>query len=93
MGGDDADETARPRGPRPGRPRRTDGTERGAEYEYRTVTIPYGTSASAAHRLLTDAAEYDRWELARTTLYVGGRREVLLRRRIIRVRATLRATL
>ncbi len=74
---------ARPQGPRPRWLRRT------SEYEYRTVTIPYGTSTAAVRQMLTDAAEYDRWELARTTLYVGGRREVLLRRRIIRVRATL----
>ncbi len=74
---------ARPQGLRQGPSRRAD------EYEYRTVTIPYSTSSAAVRQMLTDAAEYDRWELARTTLYVGGRREVLLRRRIIRVRATL----
>jgi len=58
------------------------------QYEYRTVTIPYSTSPADAHRMLTDAAEYDRWELARTTVFVGGRREVVLRRRVIRVEAT-----
>ncbi len=60
-----------------------------AEYEYRVVTIPRTTSRSDARRLLTDEAEYGRWELARTSLYAGGERKVWLRRRIIRVRSTL----
>jgi Family of unknown function (DUF5703) len=38
---------------------------------------------------LTDAAEYGRWELDRLRLYPDGRRRVVLRRRIIRVRSTL----
>ncbi|MCL2424681.1 MAG: DUF5703 family protein [Micrococcales bacterium] len=53
------------------------------------MTLPPTTSAAAAREQLTEAAEYGRWELARTVLYAGGRREILLRRRIIRVRATL----
>ncbi len=59
------------------------------QYEYRTLRIPPTTSTSDARRLLTDEAEYGRWELARTRLYVGGERKVWLRRRIIRVRSTL----
>lgn len=58
-------------------------------YEYRVVTIDRSTSQSDARRQLTDEAEYGRWELARTLLYVGGERRVWLRRRIIRVSSTL----
>jgi hypothetical protein len=56
-----------------------------AEYEYRVLTIPRGTSRTEARRMLTEHAEYGRWELARVRLYSGGRRRVWLRRRIIRV--------
>lgn len=59
------------------------------QYEYRTLRIPPAVSTSDARRLLTDEAEYGRWELARTRLYAGGERKVWLRRRIIRVRSTL----
>lgn len=59
------------------------------QYEYRVLTIPRTTSRTDAGRLLTDEAEYGRWELARTLLYTGGERKVWLRRRIIRVRSTL----
>lgn len=59
------------------------------QYEYRVLTIPRTTSRNDAGRLLTDEAEYGRWELARTLLYSGGERKVWLRRRIIRVRSTL----
>lgn len=61
----------------------------GGQYEYRVLTIPRTTSRSDARRLLTDEAEYGRWELARTSLYAGGDRRVWLRRKIIRVRSTL----
>ncbi|HMO10119.1 MAG TPA: DUF5703 family protein [Actinotalea sp.] len=62
---------------------------RGAQYEYRVLTIDRTTSRSDASRLLTDQAEYGRWELARTRLYAGGARKVWLRRKIIRVASTL----
>ncbi|MBO1750248.1 hypothetical protein J4G33_00355 [Actinotalea sp. BY-33] len=58
-------------------------------YEYRVVTIGQETSRSDARRLLTEEAEYGRWELARTRLYAGGGRKVWLRRKIIRVQSTL----
>lgn len=61
----------------------------GPEYEYQIVTIPASSSANDVRRMLTDQAEYGRWELARTRLYVGGRRRVWLRRPIIRVQSTL----
>lgn len=70
------------RGPRS----RGAGTEAGTEYEYRVLALPRGTTRSEARQLLTDHAEYGRWELARVRLYIGGARTVWLRRRILRVR-------
>ncbi len=58
------------------------------EYEYRTLRFPRDVSRSEARRALTEHAEYGQWELARTRLYVGGVREALLRRKIIRVHRT-----
>ncbi len=60
----------------------------GPDYEYRVLTLPRSTSRSAASQLLTEEAEYGRWELARVVVYVGGARKVWLRRRIMRVRRT-----
>ncbi|HLS74908.1 MAG TPA: DUF5703 family protein [Actinomycetaceae bacterium] len=59
------------------------------QYEFRVVTLPPTTSRSRVRQLLTEEAEYGRWELARTRLYLGGARKVWLRRKIIRVRSTL----
>jgi len=61
----------------------------GMDYEYQRFDLPRGTSRNAARRLLTDAAEYGRWELDRLRLYPDGRRRVVLRRKILRVRSTL----
>jgi hypothetical protein len=58
-------------------------------YEYRTVTLPGTISRGDVRKLLTDEAEYGRWELARTRLYIGGMRKVWLRRRAMRVPSTL----
>jgi hypothetical protein len=49
----------------------------GGHYEYRVLTIPHSTSRGDACRLLTDEAEYGRWELARTCVYAGGRSKIL----------------
>jgi hypothetical protein len=53
-------------------------------YEFRTLYLPRGTSRSAAHRILTDEAEYGHWELDRLRLFADGSRRVRLRRRVIR---------
>jgi hypothetical protein len=53
------------------------------------MTLPRGTSRNAAQRLLTEAAEREHWELDRLRLYPDGRRKVVLRRRIMRVKSTL----
>ena len=66
-----------------------DGWEhQGAHYEYRVLTLHETTNAHQARRLLTDEAEYGRWELARSLLFPGGRRKVWLRRKIIHVHRT-----
>jgi hypothetical protein len=59
------------------------------DYEYQRFDLPRGTSRSVAQRLLTDAAEYGHWELDRLRLFPDGRRRIVLRRRILRVRSTL----
>lgn len=71
------------------RPERDGWSAQGGQYEYRTLTLGRSTSRNDARRLLTEEAEYGRWELARSSLYAGGERKVLLRRKIIRVRSTL----
>jgi hypothetical protein len=64
-------------------------TANGGEYEFRVLRLPPSTSRNDARRMLTEQAEYGRWELARTRLFAGGERKVWLRRKIIRVRSTL----
>ncbi len=61
----------------------------GGQYEYRVLTIAPSTTTADASRILTDEAEYGKWELARTRRFVGGERKVWLRRKIIRVSSTL----
>jgi len=73
--------------------KRGDWVSQGGQYEYRVLTLPRTTSRNDARQMLTEQAEYGRWELARSVLYVGGERRVWLRRRIIRVRSTLAETL
>lgn len=58
------------------------------EFEYRVLSLSRQTSRSEVHRLLTEHAEYGRWELMRVQLYEGGARRVWLRRKIIRVTRT-----
>lgn len=61
----------------------------GPQYEFRVLTMSPTTSRSEVRQLLTEQAEYGRWELARTRIYQGGTRKIWLRRKIIRVRSTL----
>ena len=56
------------------------------EYEVRRFQLPRTMSTKAAQQLLTDHAEYGSWELARLRRYADGRRDVWLRRKIIRAR-------
>lgn len=56
------------------------------EYEFRTESLHREMTRSEAARLLTEEAEYGRWELARTRIGMGGSKTVWLRRRIIRIK-------
>lgn len=62
------------------------------DYEYRILTIPRGESIGSVRRSLSEEAEYGRWDLARTRIYLGGARRVWLRRRITRIVSTLPET-
>ncbi|MCT1775375.1 DUF5703 family protein [Brachybacterium sp. p3-SID957] len=59
------------------------------DYEFRIITVPRRTSIGAVRSVLTEEAEYGRWELARSRIYMGGQKKVWMRRRIIRVQSTL----
>lgn len=71
------------------RPQRDGWEAQCSHYEYRVLTLEPPVGVGDARRLLTDEAEYGRWELARALLYPGGRRKVWLRRKIIHVTSTL----
>jgi hypothetical protein len=55
-----------------------------AEYTYLVLRLPRGTTREAARRIMTEHAEYGRWELVRLRLYPDGSRYIQLRRKIIR---------
>lgn len=55
------------------------------EYEFRVVRFPRDASRAEVRQALADHAEYGRWELHRSVLYMGGARTAWLRRRIVRV--------
>lgn len=61
----------------------------GVEFEVRHVRLPRQSSRNAVRRLLTDQAEYGGWELMRLRRYRDGTRDAWLRRKVIRVRATI----
>lgn len=63
--------------------------KRPEDYEFRVITVPRRASIGAVRATLTEEAEYGRWELARTRIYLGGEKKVWMRRRIIRVQSTL----
>jgi len=54
------------------------------EYSYLVLYMPRGMPRDAARRILTEHAEYGRWELARLRLNADGSRKATLRREIIR---------
>jgi len=60
----------------------------GVEYEFDKLTIPRDHSRNVVTRILVDRAEHGGWELDRLRLAPDGTRRVILRRRIIRQRAT-----
>jgi len=71
--------------PRPVPPLPGDLPPHHGEYEYRLFTATRETSRAEVRRVLTEHAEYGRWELARVQLLTNGTRRIWLRRKIIRV--------
>jgi hypothetical protein len=61
----------------------------GVEYEFERVTLSRELSRNFVCRLLTERAEHGGWELDRLRLFPDGTRKVILRRKIIRQRATV----
>lgn len=59
------------------------------QYEYLEITVTPGESVPGAYQRLREHAEYGKWELERSTLYLGGERKYLMRRRVLRVERTL----
>ncbi len=53
--------------------------------QWRIVDIPRDITRAEAAQMLSEQAEYGRWELARSQLFIGGARRVWLRRRAMRV--------
>jgi hypothetical protein len=62
---------------------------RGVEYQVHRVRLDRQLSRKAVRQLLTDHAEYGGWELDRLRRYRDGTRDVWIRRKIIRVAASL----
>jgi Family of unknown function (DUF5703) len=60
-----------------------------AEFSYLVIYLPRETTRDAAKQILTDHAEYGRWELTRLRLNPDGSRKATLRRPIIRVARTV----
>lgn len=59
------------------------------QYEYLLITVSAGESIPVAYQRVREHAEYGKWELERSTLYLGGERKYLMRRRVLRVERTL----
>ncbi len=58
-------------------------------FEYLLITVGPGESVPVAYQRLREHAEYGKWELERSTLYMGGERKYLMRRKVLRVERTL----
>lgn len=71
----------------------TDVTERplgrGVEWQFEKLTISREFSRNAVARMLVERAEHGGWELDRVQIRPDGTRRVVLRRKIIRQRATV----
>ncbi|ALV45015.1 hypothetical protein SAMN04489740_1464 [Arthrobacter alpinus] len=59
------------------------------QFEYLVITVSPGESVPGAYQRLREHAEYGKWELERSTLYMGGERKYLMRRKVLRVERTL----
>ncbi|MDP3969479.1 MAG: DUF5703 family protein [Nocardioides sp.] len=63
----------------------------GVEFEFERLVLSRDHPRSVVTRLLVERAEKGGWELVRVRISSDGTRRVVLRRRIIRQRATLPA--
>ncbi len=61
---------------------------RAVEWEFQSLTLSRELSRNVVTRLLVERAELGGWELARVHVASDGTRRVILRRKIIRQRAT-----
>lgn len=59
------------------------------QYEYLVLTLAPADPLPAARQLLAEHAEYGKWELERSRIYMGGGRRFWLRRKVIRVPRTV----
>ncbi len=57
-------------------------------WEFREIAMSRETSRESARELLTSVAETEHWELDRLRIFPDGRRNVRLRRKVIRVART-----
>jgi len=57
------------------------------DFEYQRLSLPRGTTREHARTVLSVAAQYGGWELARYRLWPDGRRQVEVRRRLDPARA------
>ena len=67
-------------------------SDRGAplrQYEYLVITVSPGEHVPTAYQRLREHAAYGKWELERSTLFMGGARKYLMRRKVLRVERTL----
>ncbi len=67
---------------------RMERAEARAHMQWRVVDIPQSITRAEVTKILSEQAEYGRWELARSLVYIGGARRVWLRRRAMRVERT-----
>jgi hypothetical protein len=58
------------------------------QYEYLILTVSPNESLPAVRQAVREHAEYGKWELERSVLYMGGGRKYWLRRRVLRVERT-----
>lgn len=59
-----------------------------ATWEIREVPLPLKSSRQEAKNILTELAEYGRWELVRTRIYPNGIRRMWVKKKIMRVERT-----
>lgn len=62
---------------------------RGVEWQFEKLTISREFSRNSVTRMLVEFAEHGGWELDRVQIRTDGTRRVVLRRKIIRQRATV----